>query len=107
MIAGDKPTSHYFSGVVVQFENCTTTFSGLRLTLRVLLPSVGCSFFDQSCNLLRPGDVDRVAGARDFDRVALGPLGIPTFQVRADGSIASRHEHPGWFGSPGGRGDRR
>ena len=29
----------------------------------VLLPSVGCSFFDHSCNLLRPGDVDRVAGA--------------------------------------------
>src|SRR6266849_6308231 len=68
-----KPTSHYFSG--------------LSLTLRVLLPSV--------------------AGARDFDRVALGPLGIPTFQVRADGSIASRHEHPGRFGSPGSRGDRR
>ena len=75
--AGEKPTSHYFSG--------------LSLTLQVLLPSVGCSFFDQSRNLLRPRDVDRVAGARDFDRVALGPLGIPTFQVRADGSIASRH----------------
>ena len=29
----------------------------------MLLPSLRCSFFDQSCNLLRPGDVDRVAGA--------------------------------------------
>ena len=33
-----------------------------------------------------------MAGACDFDRVALGPLGIPTFQVRVDGSIASRHQ---------------
>ena len=30
-----------------------------------------------------------MAGACDFDRVALGPLGIPTLQVRVDGSIAS------------------
>jgi hypothetical protein len=30
---------------------------------KFLLPSVRCSFFDQSCNLLRPGDIDRVAGA--------------------------------------------
>jgi hypothetical protein len=29
------------------------------------LPSMRCRFFDQSCNLLRPGDVDRVAGGVD------------------------------------------
>src|SRR2546425_13156278 len=57
----------------------------------VLLPSMQCSFFDEGGNLLWSGGVDRVAGACDFDRVALGPLGIPTFQVRVDGSIASRH----------------
>src|SRR5580658_8100840 len=39
--------------------------------------------------------------------MTLGPLGIPPFQVRVDGSIASRHYHPAWFGSPGSRGDRR
>src|ERR1700683_5177571 len=48
-----------------------------------------------------------MARACDFDRVALGPPGIPTFQVRVDGSIASRHYHPARFGSPGSRGDRR
>src|SRR5271154_625103 len=50
---------------------------------------------------------DAMTGACDFDRMALGPLGIPTLQVRVDGSIASRHYHPARFGSPGGRGDRR
>src|SRR5580700_91917 len=52
-------------------------------------------------------DVDGVAGACHFDRVALCTLGIPTFQVRADRSIASGHHHPARFGSPGSRGDRR
>src|SRR6266478_6603681 len=47
-----------------------------------LLRSVRCSLFDQSCNLLRPGDVDRVAGTRDFDLVAVGSCGIPDFEVR-------------------------
>src|SRR5580704_2837538 len=37
----------------------------------------------------------------------MSPFGIPTFQLRADGSIASRHYHPARFGSPGRRGDRR
>jgi uncharacterized repeat protein (TIGR03803 family) len=45
------------------------------LTLRVLLPSVRCSLFDQSCNLVWPGYVDRVTGAGDFDLVAVGSCG--------------------------------
>src|SRR5271156_1419214 len=37
----------------------------------------------------------------------MSPLGIPTFQVRVDGSIASRHYHPARLGPPGRRSDRR
>ena len=57
------------------------------LTSSTSLPTVRCSFFDQSCDLLRPGDVDRMTGARDFDLVAVGSFGIPPFQVRMDGSV--------------------
>src|SRR6266481_5971506 len=75
------------------------------LTLQVLLSSVRCSFFDQSCNLLRSGDVDRVAGACDFDLVAVGSCGIPPFEVGVDGSVLCRHQHPGRFASPRSSGD--
>ena len=51
------------------------------MTFRVLLSSVRYGFFDQSCNLLWPGDVDRVAGAGDFDLVAVGARGIPAFEI--------------------------
>jgi hypothetical protein len=37
--------------------------SAPRSDVQVLLPSVRCSVFDQRCNLLRSGDVDRMAGA--------------------------------------------
>ena len=40
-----------------------------------------CGFFDQSCNFLRPRDIDRVTGAEDFDLVAVGSCGIAPFQV--------------------------
>src|SRR4051812_5597807 len=60
-----------------------------------------CSFFDQSCDFLWPRDVDRVTGARDFDFVALGSLGIPPLQVWIDGSVISRYQHPAWSASPG------
>src|SRR6266404_5962643 len=69
------------------------------------LPSVRCSFFDQSCNLPRPGDVDRVTGTWDFDLVAVGSFGIPAFEVGVDGSVFSRYQHPARFASPRGRGD--
>jgi hypothetical protein len=36
-----------------------------------LLTGARCSFFDHGCNLLRAGDVDRVAGAGDFNLVWL------------------------------------
>src|SRR3981189_2596653 len=75
------------------------------LPLRVLLPSVRCSFFDQGCNLLRPGDVDRVAGAGDFDLVAVGSRGIPPFAGRVDGSVRCGYQHPARFASPRSRGD--
>ena len=42
---------------------------------------MGCGFFDQSCNLLWPGDVDRLAGVRDFDLVTVGSCGIPPLEV--------------------------
>src|SRR6266404_2151788 len=71
----------------------------------VFLPSVRCSFFDQSCNLLWLGDVDRVARARDFDLVTLGSFGVPPFEVRVDGSVFCRYQHPTRFTSPCGRSD--
>jgi hypothetical protein len=46
------------------------------------------SFFDQSCNFLRLGDIDGVTGACDFDLVAVRSRGIPPFEVRLDGSVA-------------------
>src|SRR5882724_2497976 len=64
-----------------------------------------CSFFDQSCNLLRFGDVDRVTGACDFDLVAVGSCGIPPFEVGVDGSVFCRYQHPARFASPRRCGD--
>ena len=75
------------------------------LTLRVLLPSVRCGIFDQSCNLLWPGYVDRVTGAGDFDLVGVGSCGIPPFDVRVDGSVFCGYQHPAWFAFPRSRGD--
>ena len=37
----------------------------------------------------------------------MSPPGVPTFQVRADGSIAPATGHPARFCSPGSRDDRR
>src|SRR6266566_2868656 len=70
-----------------------------------VLSRVRCSFFDQSCHLLRPGDVNRVTGARDFDLVALGSCGIPPFEVGVDGSVFCRYQHPARFASPRRCGD--
>src|SRR5882762_6929024 len=69
------------------------------------LPSVRCTFFDQSCNLLRPRGVDRMAGAWDFYFVAVGSCGIPPFQVRVDGSVCCGYQHPAWFAPPRSRGN--
>src|ERR1700693_3150704 len=71
-----------------------------------LLRDRTCGALNYICDFLRVRDVDYVARACDLDRVALGPLGIPTFQVRADGPITSRHYHPARSGSPGSGGDR-
>jgi len=38
---------------------------------QTFLVNVRCSLFDDSGNFFRPGDVDRVAGAGDFDLVAV------------------------------------
>ena len=75
------------------------------LTLRVLLLRVRCGLFDQSCNLLWPGYVDRVTGAGDFDLVAVGSCGIPPFEIGIDGSVRSRYQRPAWFASPRSFGD--
>src|SRR6266852_1379354 len=76
-----------------------------RSELQSFLPSVRCSFFDQGCNLLRSGDVDRVAGAGDFDLVAVGSCGIPPFEIGIDGSVRSRYQRPAWPASPRSCGD--
>src|SRR5260370_3597034 len=85
--------------------NRTSVGEGSKPGSNRLLRSVRCSLFDQSCNLLRPGDVDRGAGARDFDLVAVGSCGIPAFEVRVNGSVFCRYQHPAWFASPRSRGD--
>ena len=46
-----------------------------------------------------------MAGAWDFDLMALGSCGIPPFEVRVDSSVFSRYQHPARFASPRGRGD--
>jgi len=65
---------------------------------------VRCGIFDQSCNLLWPGYVDRVTGAGDFDLVGVGSCGIPPFEVRVDGSVFCGYQHPAWFAFPRSRG---
>jgi hypothetical protein len=59
----------------------------VEVHLQRFLPCVQCSFFDQRCNLFRPGEVDRVAGACDFDRMAFGACRIPAFKVGVDGPV--------------------
>src|SRR6266513_3542197 len=66
----------------------------------VCLLGVRGRFFDQSCDFVRPRDVNSVTGARDFDLMALGSLGIPPFEVRVDGSVFCRYQHPTRFASP-------
>src|ERR1700688_207495 len=68
--------------------------------LQVFLPGVRCGFFDHSRDLFRPGDVDRVAGAGDFDLVTVGSCGIPAFEVWVDGPVFCRYQHPARFASP-------
>src|SRR6266478_7874553 len=46
-----------------------------------------------------------MAGAWDFDRVALGSCGVPPFEIRVDGSVLCRDQHPARFASPRRRGD--
>src|SRR5262245_35430023 len=61
------------------------------LLLRPSPPTERASrFFNQRGNLLRPGDVDRVAGACDFDLAAFRSCGIPAFKVGVDGSVVCR-----------------
>jgi hypothetical protein len=54
-----------------------------------LLRDRTCCALDYICNLLGMRHIAAMAGACDFDCVAPGPFGIPTLQVRVDGSIAS------------------
>src|SRR6267378_710195 len=72
---------------------------------RLCLLRVRGSFFDQSCNFFRPGDVDRVTRPRDFDLVTLGSFGVPPFEIRVDGSVLCRYQHPARFASPRSSGD--
>jgi len=46
-----------------------------------------------------------MAGPGDFDFMAVGSRGIPTFQLGVDGSVCSRDQHPTGFGFPRNCGD--
>src|SRR5258708_23350020 len=48
-----------------------------------------------------------MAGACDFDRVAMSSRGVPAFKVRVNGSVLCRYQHPTWFASPRRRSDGR
>ena len=48
-----------------------------------------------------------MAGAWDFDLVAVSSSGIPPFEVGVNRSVCSRYQHPAWFASPRSRGDDR
>src|SRR6059058_6496230 len=37
--------------------------------------------------------------------MALGSCGVPPFEIRVDGSVFCRYQHPAWFASPRRRGD--
>src|SRR5437667_353477 len=37
--------------------------------------------------------------------MALGSCGVPPFEIRVDGSVFCRYQHPAWFASPRSRGD--
>src|SRR5438445_8681560 len=39
--------------------------------------------------------------------MALGSCGVPPFEIRVDGSVFCRYQHPAWFASPRSRGDNR
>src|SRR5580698_353619 len=58
------------------------------------------SLFDQRSYLFRPGDINRMASAGDFDLVAVGPRSVPPFKVRIDDPVCTCYEHPAWFASP-------
>src|SRR5580704_3858533 len=79
----------------------------LNVSVAPFLSRVRRSFFDHSCNLLRVGYVDTVTSTCDFHLVAVGSCGIPPFEVRVDGSVCSRHQHPTWLRAPRGTGDGR
>src|SRR5260370_6293116 len=83
--------------VISQTFDMLTSFTSLPTSS---LANARGSLFDQSGNLLRPGEVDRVAGAWDLDLVTVGARGIPAFEVGVDGSVASCHQHPARFASP-------
>src|SRR5580658_9271601 len=65
------------------------------------------SLFDQSRHFFRPGDVNRVTGPGDFDLVAIGTRGIPSFEVGIDYPVCSGYDHPARFASPRRRSDGR
>ncbi len=48
-----------------------------------------------------------MAGARNFDLMAVGSRGVPAFEVGVDGSVRPGYHHPAWFASPRSRGDNR
>jgi len=79
----------------------------LQSLLHSLLPSVRRSLSITAATFFGLGHVNRVAGVCDFDRVAVGSLGIPPFEVGVDGSVSSRCQHPDWFASTRSRGDDR
>jgi hypothetical protein len=74
---------------------------------RGLLTNLGCGFFDHRGNVLWSGYVNCMAGAGDLDLVAFRPIGVPALEVRIDGPVFPRYQHPAWFTSPSRSSDDR
>src|SRR5258708_28612281 len=72
-----------------------------------LLRDRTCCTLNRICHFPGMRDVDRVAGARNFDLMAVGSRGVPAFEVGVDGSVRPGYHHPAWFVSPRSRGDDR
>ena len=69
------------------------------------LAGVRGGFFDQGCDFLWMRNVNAVTSTGDFDLVAVGPCGLPTFEVGVNGSIVSGYQHPARFAFPLSGGD--
>ena len=72
------------------------SLSGAK-SLRLWLLCVQRGFFNEGSNFLRPRDVHRMTGTRDFNGVTFCASWLPAFEVWTDGFVGSSDQHPPWL----------